>query len=91
MHILVVDNLINDSMYKKFSTRCASSFSFVDNSDLFHLFFRKKTYPRNNHIAMCTHVNVYVHTGVVLCWYECVSCSYVCVHVRHQADIDSHS
>lgn len=43
MHILVVDNLINDSTYKKFSTRCASSFSSVDNSDLFHLFFQKES------------------------------------------------
>lgn len=90
MHILVVDNLINDSTYKKFSTRCASSFSSVDNSDLFHLFFRKKAYPRNNHTVVYTHGNVYVHTGVVLCWYEYVSCSYVWVHVRHQDDIGNH-
>lgn len=70
---------------------CVFSFSSVDDFDLFHLFFSMKAYPRNNHIVIvCTQVNVYVHTGVVLCLYEYASRSYVCVHVRDQVDIDNY-
>lgn len=83
MHVLVVDNLINDSVYKRFSTSLRLQFfSLLMILTCFIYILEGKHILEIITLSLCTQVNVDVHMVVVLCLYEYVSCSYVCTCER---------